>query len=55
MKAVEKALEGHIRIVEMLKAKDEKGLELALKDHLEYSKSSIHQAELSSCIQHETE
>ena len=41
MEAVQKAFEGHEAIVEMIKLKDEKGLEKALKDHLDFSRESI--------------
>lgn len=41
------ALEGHRRILECLQSKDEKGLEAALVDHLNYSKDDISKQTLS--------
>ena len=41
VKSVKNALKGHALILKYLKEKDEKGLERALNDHLNYSKDDI--------------
>ena len=38
-----KAIEGHRRIVECIKNKDAKGIDLAIRDHLEFAKKSVRQ------------
>jgi DNA-binding GntR family transcriptional regulator len=38
-----RAIEGHRRIFESLRAGDEKGLELAIRDHLEWVMTDVHQ------------
>lgn len=46
MQAVQTALEDHARILDLLKKRDEPGLEQALIDHLNYSKEDIRRSAL---------